>query len=136
MDAMTLCTHIVAVSAPGRGTQPAFVQGGADPNAEDGGGQKPIHAAAAEQHRDVVEALIPVTQPDADSASSWTVDGIIQEAQQSIAVEQPHIMQHQVGPLPSPQGPLSSPPLLGWTLPRQLDCMAVWMSAAASEASY
>ena len=72
------------------------MQGGADANAEDVGGQKPIHAAAAEQHREIVELLLPLTSPDQDNASNWTVDGIIQEAQQSIADDQPQQQQHQV----------------------------------------
>lgn len=73
------------------------VQGGANPNAEDAGGQKPIHAAAAEQHREVVELLLPLTAPDNDSSADWTVDGVIQEAQQSIADDQPlQQPQHQV----------------------------------------
>lgn len=89
--------HSTAAWAHDHLTHLACVQGGANADAEDGGGQKPIHAAAAEQHRHVVEALLPLTQPDADSASNWTVDSIIEEAQQSIAVDQPQIMQHQVG---------------------------------------
>ena len=72
------------------------LQGGANPNAEDEGGQKPIHAAAAEQHRDIVELLLPLTAPEDDSSSEWTVDGIIQEAQQSLADGQPLEQQHQV----------------------------------------
>ena len=72
------------------------LKGGADPNAEDEGGQKPIHAAAAEQHRDIVELLLPLTAPDADSSAEWTVDGVIQEAQQSIADDHPLEQQHQV----------------------------------------
>lgn len=72
------------------------MQAGADPNAEDGGGQKAIHAAAAEQHRDVVELLLPITSPDSDNASNWTVDGIIEEAQQSIADDQPQTQHPQV----------------------------------------
>ncbi len=71
-------------------------QGKADPNAEDAGGQKPIHAAAAEQHRDVVELLLPLTTPDADNTANWSVDSVIQEAQQSIADNQPDQQQHQV----------------------------------------
>lgn len=74
------------------------MQGGADPNTEDEGGQKPIHAAAAEQHRDIVELLLPLTAPDDDSSAEWTVDGIIQEAQQSIADDHPVEQQHQVRP--------------------------------------
>ena len=72
------------------------MQAGADPNAEDSGGQKAIHAAAAEQHRDVVELLLPKTSPDSDNASNWTVDGIIEEAQQSIADDQPQMQHPQV----------------------------------------
>ena len=72
------------------------VQGGADSNAEDEGGQKPIHAAAAEQHRDIVQLLLPLTAPHHDSSGEWTVDGIMQEAQQSIADDQPVQQQHQV----------------------------------------
>jgi len=52
-----------------------IAQGGADANAEDAGGQKAIHAAAAEQHRDIVELLLPQTTPDDDNAADWTVDG-------------------------------------------------------------
>ncbi len=73
-----------------------IAQGGADANAEDAGGQKAIHAAAAEQHRDIVELLLPQTTPDDDNAADWTVDGVIQEAQQSIADNQPDQQQHQV----------------------------------------
>lgn len=72
------------------------LQGGANPNAEDAGGQKPIHAAAAEQHREAVELLLPLTAPDSDSSADWTVDGVIQEAQQSVADDQPLQQQHQV----------------------------------------
>ena len=72
------------------------MQGGGDANAEDVGGQKPSHAAAAEQHRSIVELLLPLTTPDADNAANWTVDGVIQEAQQSIADDQPEQQQHQV----------------------------------------
>lgn len=72
------------------------MQGGGDANAEDVGGQKPIHAAAAEQHRSIVELLLPLTTPDADNAANWSVDGVIQEAQQSIADDQPVQQQHQV----------------------------------------
>ena len=72
------------------------LQGGANPNAEDAGGQKPIHAAAAEQHRQVVEVLLPLAAPDSDSSADWTVDGIIQEAQQSVADDEPVQQQHQV----------------------------------------
>ena len=74
-----------------------LLQAGADANAEDGGGQKAIHAAAAEQHRPIVELLLPKTSPDSDNASNWTVDGIIEEAQQSIADDQPQSEQPQVG---------------------------------------
>lgn len=74
------------------------MQGGADANAEDMGGQKPIHAAAAEQQRDIVELLLPLTSSDQDNASNWTVEGIIQEAQQSIADDDPQEQQHQVQP--------------------------------------
>ena len=72
------------------------MQGGAKPNAEDAGGQKAIHAAAAEQHRDIVELLLPLTEPDTDSSHDWTVDGIIQEAQEAIADDQPQQADHQV----------------------------------------
>ena len=78
------------------------LQGGANPNAEDAGGQKPIHAAAAEQHRQVVELLLPLTAPDDDSSASWTVDGVIQEAQQSVANDEPVQQQYQVHSLQSP----------------------------------
>ena len=73
------------------------LQAGADANAEDGGGQKAIHAAAAEQHRAIVELLLPKTSPYSDNAFDWTVDGIIEEAQQSIADDQPRSEQPQVG---------------------------------------
>ena len=43
-----------------------------------------------------MELLLPLTAPDGDSSSEWTVDGIIQEAQQSIADDQPVEQQHQV----------------------------------------
>ena len=76
---------------------PVFIaQGGADANAEDAGGQKAIHAAAAEKHRDIVELLLPQTTPDDDNAADWTVEGVIQEAQQSITEDQPDQQQHQV----------------------------------------
>ena len=74
-----------------------LLQAGADANAEDGGGQKAIHAAAAEQHRPIVELLLPKTSPDSDNASNWTVNGIIEEAQQSIADDQPQSEQPHVG---------------------------------------
>lgn len=73
-----------------------LLQGGANANAEDAGGQKPIHAAAAEQHEGIVEVLLAITTPDADNTANWTVDGIIQEAQQAIADDQPQEQQHQV----------------------------------------
>jgi len=78
-------------------TRSCIAQGGADANAEDAGGQKAIHAAAAEQHRHIVELLLPQTTPHADNAADWTVEGVIQEAQQSIAEDQPDQQQHQVG---------------------------------------
>ena len=71
-------------------------QGGADANAEDAGGQKAIHAAAAEKHRDIVALLLPHTTPDDDNAADWTVEGVIHEAQQSIAEDEPDQQQHQV----------------------------------------
>ncbi|DBA83555.1 TPA: hypothetical protein ACH3X2_006474 [Trebouxia sp. C0005] len=81
-----------------------LLQGGADANAEDAGGQKAIHAAAAEQHRDIVELLLQQTTPDDDNAADWTVEGVIQEAQQSIAEDQPDQQQHQMG-IPDPEEP-------------------------------
>lgn len=81
-----------------------LLQGGGDANAEDAGGQKAIHAAAAEQHRDIVELLLPQTTPDADNAADWTVEGVLQEAQQSIAEDQPDQQQHQMG-IPDPEEP-------------------------------
>lgn len=80
-----------------------LLQAGANPNAEDGGGRKAIHAAAAEQHREIVELLLPKTSPDSDNALNWTVDGIINEAQQSIADDQPQSQEPQV--------------ICSWTLP-------------------
>lgn len=54
-------------------------QAGANANAEDAGGHKPILAAAANGFEQVVELLLPVTTAPPDK--EWTVSAVIQRAQ-------------------------------------------------------
>ena len=54
-------------------------QAGADPDAADDSGAKPIAAAAAAGEREVVEALFPLTQP-ADGVADWSVTGLMEGA--------------------------------------------------------
>jgi len=56
-------------------------QAGADPDAADDSGAKPIAAAAAAGEREVVEALFPLTTRPADSgAADWSVTGLMDGA--------------------------------------------------------
>ncbi|GMH37281.1 hypothetical protein BSKO_05154 [Bryopsis sp. KO-2023] len=51
---------------------------GADPNIADDEAHLPIHAAAMEGHRKVVEHLFPLTsQPEGTSSDDWSVDAIM-----------------------------------------------------------
>lgn len=56
-----------------------LLQGGADPDAkEENLSARPIDAAAAAQHRDIVEMLLPCTTPA--EGAEWTVDSLMAEA--------------------------------------------------------
>jgi hypothetical protein len=56
-----------------------LLQGGADPDAkEENLSARPIDAAAAAQHRDIVEMLLPCTMPA--EGAEWTVDSLMAEA--------------------------------------------------------
>ncbi|PIN26606.1 26S proteasome regulatory complex, subunit PSMD10 [Handroanthus impetiginosus] len=57
-----------------------LLQAGADPNAADEDGMKPIHVAAARGNRAIVEILFPVTSPLAD-VTDWSIDGILRHMQ-------------------------------------------------------
>ncbi|KAK4427675.1 protein STIP1 [Sesamum alatum] len=57
-----------------------LLQAGADPNATDEDGLKPIQVAAARGNRVAVEILFPVTSPHAD-IPEWSIDGILQYMQ-------------------------------------------------------
>ncbi|XP_055816963.1 uncharacterized protein LOC129886338 isoform X2 [Solanum dulcamara] len=54
-----------------------LLQAGADPNAADEDGNKPIHVAATSGSREAVEALFAVT-PRIQSVPEWSVDGVIE----------------------------------------------------------
>ena len=66
------------------------MQAGADPNAEDEAGARPIDAAASMQERGVVELLLPVTRPAA--SGDWTVQWLLEHAEPPPSVEE-----HQCG---------------------------------------
>ena len=55
------------------------MQAGADPDAEDEAGARPIDAAASMQERGVVELLLPVTTPAA--SGDWTVQWLLEHAE-------------------------------------------------------
>ena len=56
-----------------------LLQGGADPDAkEENLSARPIDAAAAAQHRDIVEMLLPCTTPA--EGAEWRVDSLMAEA--------------------------------------------------------
>ena len=65
------------------------MQAGADADAEEQGGARPIEAAASAQQRDVVELLLPHTSPR--KGVQWTVDAVMEAA----AEQQQHHHQHQ-----------------------------------------
>jgi hypothetical protein len=59
------------------------LQAGADADArEEYSGARPIHAAAAAQHRRAVELLLPRTNPEegASSQQQWSVDALLRQA--------------------------------------------------------
>ena len=71
------------------------IQGGADPNAkEQNMSARPIDAAAAAQHRDIVEMLLPCTTPG--EGAEWTADSLLAEAAAEAAA-QGHTHEHQGG---------------------------------------
>lgn len=55
------------------------MQAGADPNAEDQAGARPIDAAACVGERRVVELLLPITEPSA--SGEWTADWLLEHAE-------------------------------------------------------
>lgn len=57
-----------------------LLRAGADPNATDEDGQKPVQVAATRGNRSAVDILLPLTTP-IQSIPSWTTDGIIQYMQ-------------------------------------------------------
>nr|GMD40259.1 ankyrin-1 isoform X1 [Ipomoea batatas] len=57
-----------------------LLQAGADPNASDEDGMKPIQVAAARGNRAAVELLFPVTS-QVQGVSEWNVDGLIEYMQ-------------------------------------------------------
>ena len=68
-------------------------QGGANPDAtEDNSPTRPIDAAAAAQHREIVEMLLPCTTPA--EGGNWTADSLLLKA---AAVAQGHSHQHSGG---------------------------------------
>ncbi|PHT41066.1 hypothetical protein CQW23_19920 [Capsicum baccatum] len=64
-----------------------LLQAGADPNAEDEDGNKPIQLAATSGSRAAVEALLAVT-PRIQSVPEWSVDGVIEFMQSEYRREQ------------------------------------------------
>ncbi|KAJ8432791.1 hypothetical protein Cgig2_011714 [Carnegiea gigantea] len=64
-----------------------LVKAGADPNAADQDGQKPIQVAAARGNRSAVEILYPLTTP-VQSIPDWTVDGILEFTQSETQKQQ------------------------------------------------
>lgn len=60
-----------------------LLQAGADPNAVDEDGMKPVQVAAARENRVAVEILLPVTAP-IESIPEWSIDGIIRHMQQVV----------------------------------------------------
>ena len=59
------------------------MQGGANPDAKDDTGSKPIHAAAGVGDRATLDLLMPCTQPGVGEADRWTAQGLITAARQS-----------------------------------------------------
>lgn len=64
-----------------------LAKAGADPNAADEDGQKPILVAAARGNRSAVEILYPLTTP-VQSIPDWTVDGILEFTQSETQKQQ------------------------------------------------
>ncbi|KAA3486410.1 Ankyrin-1 [Gossypium australe] len=58
----------------------SLLKAGADPNATDEDGLKPVQVAAARGHRGAVEILFPLTSR-IDTIPEWTVDGILKYMQ-------------------------------------------------------
>ena len=73
-----------------------LLQGGADPDAkEENLSARPIDAAAAAQHRDIVEMLLPCTTPA--EGAEWTVDSLMAEAAAAAAAATGHTHTHGGG---------------------------------------
>lgn len=65
------------------------LQAGADANAKEEGGARPIDAAASAQQRGIVELLLPCTSPS--EGAEWTIDAVMEAA----AEQQHHHQHHQ-----------------------------------------
>ncbi|KAL1561868.1 hypothetical protein AAHA92_04518 [Salvia divinorum] len=64
-----------------------LLQAGADPNAIDEDGLKPVQVAASRGNKVAVEILLPVTAP-IESIPKWSIDGILQHMQQETGKEE------------------------------------------------
>ena len=64
------------------------MQAGADPNAEDEAGARPIDAAASMQESGVVELLLPLTTPA--PTGDWTVPWLLKHAEPPPSAEGHH----------------------------------------------
>ncbi|XP_047948377.1 uncharacterized protein LOC125194283 [Salvia hispanica] len=64
-----------------------LLQAGADPNAIDEDGLKPVQVAASRGNKVAVEILLPVTAP-IESIPEWSIDGILKHMQQETGKEE------------------------------------------------
>ncbi|KAK6804778.1 hypothetical protein RDI58_002562 [Solanum bulbocastanum] len=78
---------LIAAHNGSAGVINCLLQAGADPNAAEEDGTKPIQVAAASGSREAVEALLPVTER-IQSVPEWSVDGVIEFVQSEYKREQ------------------------------------------------